>query len=78
MKKYLVYDNVKKGDTFVDYFDTEKEALDAGENMWVHLIKSEQEKREEFFVGYCDDYDEEERCSENSNYFVIKDYVPRN
>lgn len=74
MRKYLVYYSRSNGDSFTEYFNTEKEALEYGEDSWLHLTKKEQEKAESFFVGYCDDYDEEEMCSETGNYYTIKDY----
>ena len=73
-RKYVVYDSKKNGDSFVEYFETENEALEHAENSWLHLTKKEQEKREAFFVGYCNDYNENDYCSENSNFYCIKDY----
>lgn len=73
-RKYVVVDSVKNGDDFIEYFNTEKEALDQAENAWLHLTKREQEKRQEFFVGYCDDYNEEEGYSESGNFYCIKNY----
>ena len=74
MKKYVVVDTIKNGDDFTKFFNTENEALNEAENAWLHLTKKEQEKREMFFVGYCDDYNEEEGYSEGGNFYLIKDY----
>ena len=73
-RKYLVYYGRINGDSFTEYFNTEKEALEYGEDIWLHLTKNEQEKVESFFVGYCNDYNEEDMCSETNNYYTIKNY----
>lgn len=75
MRKYVVYDDCPSSSvTDIFYFDTEEEAMNKAENLWVHKTKMEQKKSIAFWVGYCDDYNEAEGYSENGNFYPIKDF----
>lgn len=57
MKKYLVIDENKHGDTFSEVFDTMEEANEEAECQWDHLTRREQKDRH-IFVGHVEDKEE--------------------
>lgn len=54
MRKYLVIDENKYGDTFSEVYDTLEEANEEAEYQWDHLTRREQKDRH-IFVGHVED-----------------------
>lgn len=59
MKKYAIIDQIKNGDMFNEYFDTEAEALKKAEYEWSVMTERGRNGRESFDV-MVGEYDEDE------------------
>ena len=57
MKKFLVIDQNKYGDEYIEAFDTLEEANEEAECQWDHLTRREQKDRY-IFVGHVEDTEE--------------------
>lgn len=71
--KYAVIDWRGKGtsDCFEDVFDSKEEALNAAENQWAHMTKSE---REDSIFYVCSCMTDEDGCVDFNTVDIIKEW----
>lgn len=53
MRKYLVETNIRRGDRFVEFFDTLEEAKNAYDDIFYHTTENEKKNRE-ILLGYIE------------------------
>lgn len=70
-KKFAVIDETT-GDWFESVFDTEQEALQAGEYQWSHITPHDRKRRLDFYIAECEV--DEDGCVVLDTTRIIKKY----